>query len=218
MNHATTRDATTIGDDRRELLRIDDRLLLECRRAGEASESAAARPSEPQTDEAIKAFLSRPTADLLSRAATQGPDHQDPMESMLVPWLMKIDWALELMLKAAARANPQGLALPRLTEVNLSGGGICFDTDRRFGENDILELRLILPPFVPIRSTAEVTRVTPVRGEGGAGAAERFTVAAHFTSIGSEDRERLIRHILRLQADRIRSRHQSAAYARSGDA
>lgn len=216
MNPATMGGATTIGDDRRELLRIDDRLLLECRRAGEVSEPAAAGPSEPQTDEAIKAFLSRPTADLLSRAAAQGPDHQDPMESLLVPWLMKIDWALELILKAAARATPQGLALPQLTEVNLSGGGICFDTERRFGEHDILELRLILPPFVPIRSTAEVTRVTPARLEGGAGQAERFTVAAHFTSISSEDRERLIRHILRLQADRIRQRHTSAAYARSG--
>ena len=48
---------------------------------------------------------------------------------------------------------------------------------------------------------AEVTRVTQEGGDS-----HRFHVAAQFVSIAPEDRERLIRHILLLQAERIRAR------------
>lgn len=207
-------------DDRRELLRIDDRLLLEYWPVGEAAESGESR-SLPQVDEAITAFIARPTADLLARAAAQEADQATMIEARLAPWLMKVDWALELILKTVARMSPQGVAIPALTEVNISGSGICFETPRRFEPGAQLELRIILPPFVPISAVAEVVRAIPVRRNdadaapgGGAG---RVTIAARFASISSEGRERIIRHILQLQAERLRARHVGAAYVRSDE-
>lgn len=207
-------DAQAAGDDRRELLRIDDRLLLEYWRPGDAGGQGPS-VSDPQADEAIKAFIARPTAELLSRAAAQGAEGTGPTEALVVPWLMKIDWALELILKALVRMHPQGLAMPVPVNVNISGGGLCFEARERFQENECLELRLILPPFVPIRSAVEVIRVEPAGG--GTDRDGVHLVAVRFTSISTEDRERVIRHILRLQAERIRARHLNAAYPRSGD-
>ncbi|TAJ07403.1 MAG: PilZ domain-containing protein [Nitrospirae bacterium] len=214
------RETQPVEDDRRELLRIDDRLLLEYWPFGEAPESGERR-SLPQVDEAITAFIARPTTDLLARAAAQEADQATVIEARLAPWLMKVDWALELILKTVARMSPQGLAIPCLTEVNISGGGICFEAPRRFEGGAQLELRIILPPFVPIATVAEVVRVIPVRRShsdaASRGGSDRFSTAARFASINSEGRERLIRHILHLQAERLRARHMGAAYARGDE-
>lgn len=202
-------EAQAGGDDRRELLRIDDRLLLEYWRPGE---SRGRTLSQQEADEAIKCFIARPTTELLNRAAVQAPDGPAAAETLLVPWLMKIDWALDLILAALVRMHPEGLAMPLPVQVNISGGGICFEARERLEENEPLEMRLILPPFVPIRSALEVTRVEALSAQDGGG----YVVAARFTSISTEDRERVIRHILRVQAERIRARHLNAGGAREG--
>lgn len=208
-----------VEDDRRELLRIDDRLLMEYWPVGEPAEPGESR-TLPQMDESIAAFIARPTSDLLARAAAEAPDQPVPVEATLAPWLIKVDWALELILKTLARMSPEGMAIPQLTEVNISGGGISFEASRRFEPGVKLELRIILPPFVPIATVAEVVRAVPVRrsdpATGGRGGAGRFAIASRFTTISPEGRERLIRHILHRQAERLRARHTNAAYERNG--
>ncbi len=200
------------ADERRELLRIDDRLLLEYWLPGEAPEGGLTASPESAND-AITAFVGKPTADLAARwQADAGAESLQ--DSVLLPWLMKVDWTLELLLKALARMSPQHVLLPRLTDVNVSGGGVCFDMARRVEAGSVLELRLVLPPFVPIRTSSEVVRVAPSR-QGARKIDGSYATAVRFTTITADDRERLIRHILRAQADRLRARHMSGVYARS---
>lgn len=186
-----------IGDERRDSLRITDELLLDYRLEGETDHAALSR-RERVSDETIAAFFAKPTSDLLLHSnAGDG-------EGQLAQWLMKIDWALEMILKTLSRMSPDGIRLPSLTEVNVSGGGLRFRSTRPFRESDVLEISLVLPPFTPIVAKAEVTRVAADdTGD------RRFDIAARFIDISSEDRERLIRHILLLQAERIRSRQGS---------
>lgn len=186
-----------LENERRELVQIDDCLLLEYRKDGEQDETVP--PEERLADEAITTFLAKPSAELL--ALSEGNEAQ----SLLLPWLMKIDWTLELVLKGLARLTPGGIRMPRLTNVNISGGGIRFTASRRFEKHDILDLRLILPPFVPIQTKAEVLRAVPKRD-----GSQAWEVAARFTTLNLEDRERLIRHVLHVQAERLRARHMSA--------
>jgi hypothetical protein len=181
-------------DDRRELIRIDDRLLLEYWPVGEAPD-ASIRRTDARLNEAIQDFIARPATVVATRAEA---DHLAP----IVPWMMKIDWAMELVLKALARMTPNGISMPLMTDVNLSGCGICFDADRPLDVGDVLEIRLVLPPFVPVRATAEVTRAEPVEG-----ADRRHTIGARFVDISADDRERVIRHILQVQAGRLRRRN-----------
>ncbi|TPW13762.1 MAG: hypothetical protein FD129_1216, partial [bacterium] len=73
----------------------------------------------------------------------------------------------------------------------------------------------------PISAVAEVVRAIPVRrndsNAASGGGSGRVTIAARFASISSEGRERIIRHILQLQAERLRARHAGAAYVRSDE-
>ncbi|WP_447977027.1 PilZ domain-containing protein [Candidatus Nitrospira bockiana] len=181
-------------DERREWLRVDDRLLLDYRVIGEAGGYGPPAADEA-LDAAITTFITKPTVDLLSHG------HPTEAVSLLVPWLKKIDWVLEVVLQQLAHRNPGGMTLPRLTQVNLSGGGISFPASRPLEQGSELSIRLILPPFTAIESRAEVTRVDPADAEG------RWWVGARFVGMQQDDHEHLIRHILHVQAERLRTRH-----------
>jgi hypothetical protein len=186
-----------VVDDRREWLRIDDCLFLEYQLVGEVS-CPIVIPADRAAEELIATFISKPTEDLLAAA------HLNAAESVTVPWLKKIDWVLEAILQRLVRISKEGIALPRLTAVNISGGGISFVSSRRFQEGDQLDLRLILPPFTPIQTRVMVTRVTPMEGENGKAG---WCTGTRYVQIDQDDHECLIRHILHIQAERLRARH-----------
>jgi len=188
-------------DERREWLRVDDTLLLDYRVVAREAAFGPPDADQPLAD-AITTFITKPTADLLERHAPEG----DPL---LIPWLKKIDWVLEVILQQLARDGKPEMPLPRLTRVNISGGGISFHVSRPLNEGDELDLRLILPPFVPITARAVVTRVEAVQ------AADRlYSVATRFVAMEQDDHERVIRHIFQVQAERLRARHLSGPVIR----
>lgn len=184
-------------DDRREWLRIDDCLFLEYQLVGEVS-CPVVIPADRAAEELITTFISKPTEDLLAAA------HLDAAESLMVPWLKKIDWVLAAILQRLVHVSKEGIALPRLTAVNISGGGISFVSSRQFQEGNQLDLRLILPPFTPIQTRVVITRVAPIEGETGKAG---WRTGTRYVQIGQDDHEYLIRHILHLQAERLRARH-----------
>jgi hypothetical protein len=186
-----------ILDDRREWLRIDDCLLLEYQVVGEMSCSIAG-PADRAAEELITAFITKPTEDLLAGA------HAREADSLLIPWLKKIDWVMETMLQRLVRISKEGIALPKLTEVNISGGGISFTASRKFAEGDLLDLRVILPPFTAIQTRVAITRVAETDGAHGKGP---WCTGTRFLQISQDDHECLIRHILHVQAERLRARH-----------
>jgi hypothetical protein len=183
----------TASEDRREWLRIDDNLLLEYRLLDESAEMPAP-VSEPVTDEVIAAAVGKPTAELLARAG-------EPLaDSSLVPWMMKVDWLLEVLLKTLARAHPGCMDIARVTHVNISGGGVSFTSPRQYKSGDRLALKIILPPFTPIQTVVKVIRSSPdTQGQG-------VALATEFVDLNADDQEHLIRHILRTQAERLRAR------------
>ena len=183
----------TASEDRREWLRIDDNLLLEYRLLDESAEMPAP-VSEPVTDEVIAAAVGKPTAELLARAG-------EPLaDSSLAPWMMKVDWLLEVLLKTLARAHPGCMDIARVTHVNISGGGVSFTSPRQYKAGDRLALKIILPPFTPIQTVVKVIRSSPdTQGQG-------VALATEFVDLNADDQEHLIRHILRTQAERLRAR------------
>jgi hypothetical protein len=182
------------NDERREWLRIDDRLLLEYRLHDEPAE-VMNRYLPPATGDTIATAVAKPTLDLIVRAG------ESFASSPLLPWVSKIDWMLETILKSLAKGHPGSVHIARLTDVDISAGGLGFDTPRQFKPDDLLVLKVILPPFSMIEATARVIRVTP--DEKGA---KGFHVATQFLELGGDEQEMIIRHILHVQAERLRAR------------
>lgn len=185
--------------DRRGWQRIDDRLLLEFRLIGQPSPCTVSG-TDPRSVTAIHDFVSAPTDRLLNHVKPDDP------QALLIPWLMKIDWALALLIGALAQTVRGGLPLPKMTPVNISATGISFPTGQRFCEGDHIEVKLILPPFFPIIAVAEVSRVTEAGGSEG----NEYLIGARFLDISADHQEHLIRHILHTQAEQQRGRQRAA--------
>lgn len=150
------------------------------------------------TPEMISAAVTKPTADLLMRTG------ESLIGSPVLPWIMKVDYLLEVILNSLAISQPSSVTMARPTDVNLSGGGVGFVSLREFAAGDQIAIKLILPPFILIQALAKVIRSVPqADGQG-------FAVATEFVDLKADDQEHLIRHILQTQAERLRARRTSA--------
>ena len=126
-------------------------------------------------------------------------------EPMLLQMLTRIDWMLTTVMKVLGKDHHMQKAFPEFLTVNVSGSGIRFVARQEFQVNTHLVLRMILRPFVPIQALAKVLRVQTVTIDG----ESRWEAACEFSEIGPEDREAIIRHVLRSQAVLQRQRQAS---------
>lgn len=181
------------ADERREWIRIDDRVLMEYRLLAEIG-TVDPVESGNTTPEMISAAIAKPTADLLARTG------ESLIGSPVLPWIMKVDYLLEVILNSLVTIAPSSVAMARLTDVNLSGGGVGFVSSHECAVGDRLSVKMILPPFTPIHTVAQVIRSTPDSQSQG------WVLATEFLEISANDQEHLIRHILHTQADRLRAR------------
>ena len=182
------------NEERREWLRIEDRLLLEYRLVGESATAMNAY-LPPATEDTIATAIAKPTIDLLAGAGETFAGFP------LLPWVSKIDWMLETILKSLAKSHPGSVDIARLTNVDISAGGLGFNTPRLFQVDEVLVLRLILPPFSMIETTARIIRVAAaMKGETG------YHLATQFIELAGDDQELIIHHILKVQAERLRAR------------
>ena len=88
--------------------------------------------------------------------------------------------------------------------VNVSGGGIGVTVPRPYSPNEILSLTLLLPDQVLFKSFVEVLRVEPLTTSR----IVAYRLHARFVRMSPQDRELLIRCILRFQRDHLQ-RHYS---------
>jgi hypothetical protein len=197
MLPASIKPTNSLSDERREWIRIEDRVLLEYRLLTDQADGPT--PGiPPVSDEAISAVIAKPTSDLLLRSGEQ------LAESPLLPWIMKVDWLLEILVKQLAKMQPEGMTIAQVADVTLSGGGIGFISPRHFAVDDTLSLKVILPPFIPIHTTARVIR--SIQAKDGI----NYDIATEFIQLNPDDQEHLIRHIIQAQAERLRGRRKQA--------
>mgnify|MGYP002134481746 FL=1 len=90
------------------------------------------------------------------------------------------------------------------TSVNLSAGGIGMMVTTRYKDGDILSLTLRFPEDVLFNASIEVLWLDPLPLLGGV-----YRLHARFVRLTTQDRELLIRYILRFQRDHLQD-HYSA--------
>jgi hypothetical protein len=190
---ASMQSGTNLSDERREWLRIDDRVLIEYQLITDG-EDVPMPGMLPASNQAIAAAIQKPAADFFTQHG------EDLAHSPLLPWMMKVDWLLEVIVKTLAEMHPGGVPIAQVADVQLSGGGISFISPRHFAVGDKLRLKVVLPPFTPIETTAQVIRSMPAKDNLG------HEIATEFVGLSPNDQEHLIRHILHTQAERLRAR------------
>ena len=117
-------------------------------------------------------------------------------DPLLLQMVTRIDWMLTSILRTLGKDKSLKGAIPELAKVNLSGSGIRFFSEQEFPVDSFLVLRLILRPFVPMQAVGKIIRIEPrQQGED-----DGFEIAVEFTQMAPDDREAIIRHVLRTQA------------------
>lgn len=176
-------------EDRRDGVRVDDRILLEYWLIGDRNQTAEAHQRLPRVP--------------LSGSAEVGEGVR--LDPLIVQWMSKVEWTLEAILRTLENQSSASRIAPRLVDVNVSGEGIRFVPDRPVAEGNLLELRMVLPPFLIIEAQGEVT---DVRAD-----ADRLnpsgTIVVRFSDISEDDREKIIRYVVQRQAE-LQRRHQKS--------
>ena len=173
-------------EDRREGVRVDDRVLLEYWLVTDAGHTTDTfrrfaqipLPISPETGESLR------------------------LDPLVVQWMSKIEWTLDAILHTLEHQSPRPSAA-RLMDVNVSGDGVRFLPERPLAEGDLIDLRMVLPPFIVVEARGEVMQMRPT----GECLDPSHTVVVRFTDIAEEDREKVIRYVVQRQAE-LQRRHQ----------
>lgn len=195
---------TKTGEDRRSYFRIDDTVRMSLRRV--PPEELEARLERLEHDLAgnftVLSSLTAITAQMtagLRRIENRDPD--------LAAYLRAIDQKIEVIGRAFIAAEPE-LVAEAAMPVNLSAGGMCAGVEEHYESGTDIEIRMLLfPSFTGLMIYGNVVECSPARVDH---PSDRYQHLARieFTHIREQDRELLIRHLLRRQSDQLRDRQE----------
>ncbi len=96
-----------------------------------------------------------------------------------------------------------GVEYSELLEVDLSGGGIRFESDAPLNVNQVLKLDLVLvPEYYNLTTLGEVVDCRPIGSSG------LFEIAITFSEIQENDRDAIVRHVFKRQSEQLRTDKQ----------
>ncbi|MFC6672482.1 PilZ domain-containing protein [Marinobacterium aestuariivivens] len=190
-----------MGQDRRQFYRIDHRVALDYRVVPEADVMSSARPYHFDVSPHFLLLgelqsMESDTGHLLRKIAEKQPD----VAAYLKLLNRKID-AVAQSLVSEELSNSSGL---RLKSINLSEGGLSFDSNQSLNQGDYLALKLVFPENrLGMLLYARVQRCYQI--EGG------FHIAIEFFKLTESCRTLIARYILEAQA-RERQRKLDAGH------
>jgi len=181
-------------EDRRDSVRVDDRVLLEywpAARSADATEGA----------DHLRRFAQIPLSGSLNM-----PEGL-PLSPLVIQWMSKIEWTLDAILRTLEHQSPTRLSAPHVMDVNVCGDGIRFLPYRPLSLGDRIDLRMVLPPFIVVETRGEVIQARP----DSTGLDPGHTVVVRFVDIAENEREKIVRYALQRQAEMQRRRHRASA-------
>jgi hypothetical protein len=190
------------GAERRNFFRIDDtvRLSLRVLSADELEDCLDRLDHGLAGNFTVMSGIASITAE-----TTLGLRRIEKRDPELAAYLRAIDRKIELIGRALIAHEPE-LSAEQAVPVNLSAGGMCIGVDQGFAPGTPIETRmLLLPSLSGLVIYGNVVESSPVAAERTGGRFEHLT-RIEFTHIREQDRELLIRHLLRRQSAQLRDR------------
>jgi hypothetical protein len=130
------------------------------------------------------------------------PEYQAPNDlndPALNEWLKMLNTKLDAIMGMVAKPQDKP---PRISQkkVNISGGGLSFDSNEEYHIGNLLEIKMILP--VTLSSTLYVYgEVVDVRKRD-----NYFQTAVKFITIDDDIREQIVQFVFKMQRDIIRQK------------
>lgn len=195
----TDETQASLDDERRRFFRIEDLMHLSYREIDNAELNRKVELLEKGMVEhfMINSSLTAITADMaatLRKVEATDPD--------VAAYLKSLDRKIDLVGKAFM-AEDVSVGENKAAPVNISASGIAFDTEEPLKEGINVELKMLLmPTFTGILTYGKV--VGNDKSEVNGKAVNQVRI--DFTHLREEDRDMLIRHVIRKQGDMLRER------------
>jgi hypothetical protein len=189
-------------DERRQDVRINDKIYLDVRLLGHAQgyEQALAQALERMRankliiDSFLKGKYGFPGADEMLYT------RETPVNQAIWELNRKLDLLIHMSL--ADEFKQLMMTIPQ--DVNISATGVRFISETAFDVMDYLELGMILPmiPLLFIRLAAQVIRVKTLTFDE----RERYSIVARYIEMDQETRDDIIHYLFRRQRELLRRR------------
>ncbi len=194
-----SQDDKQAAKERREYFRVDDAVRL------------SLRPVPPDEAEDLAGLLDRNLADGFTIMSSLAAVTAEMVVSMrriensdpdVAAYLKALDRKIEILGRAFI-ASESELAEQPAHPVNLSAGGMAALVDECYETGQVVEIRMLLfPSFTGVLMYGTVVACEPVEGDAGSGYRHRVRLA--FTHLREQDRDLIIRHVLRCQSQALR--------------
>ena len=195
---------TTQAAERRSFFRIDDTVRLSLRRV--PAEELAGRLD--RLDHGLAGiFTVMSSLSAITAQMTVGLRRIEKRDPELATYLRAVDQKIEVIGRALIAQEPE-LSAEDAVPVNLSAGGMCVGVDEPFEPGTLLETRMMLfPSFTGLLIYGSVIESSPAPEDEARGR-YRHLARIEFTHIREQDRELLIRHLLRRQSAQLRDQQE----------
>jgi hypothetical protein len=126
------------------------------------------------------------------------PDHDD---QLIAEWLKEINAKLDLILRMMTMQH-EGFNRLALVKVNISGGGMSFNTGKKYLPGDILEMKVMLTMHNPLALFlyGEVVEVTKHKPE--------YDTSVQFIAIDDFIRDEVIRYVFEREREILREKRK----------
>lgn len=192
------------ADDRRQFFRVDDTVRLDIRPLDKAElerrvvELEHNIPGNFSVMSSLESITAQMAANL-RRIEARDPD--------MATYLRALDQKLEILGRAFL-AKESELLSRQAQPVNLSAGGVSLHAKEPVAAGQAVEIRMLLfPSFAGLLGYGEVVACDPL--PPGVDDTYGYEVRVEFTHLREQDRETLIRHVLRRQGEELRARREA---------
>lgn len=162
-------------------------------------------PLEPDTPEQDHRLESTHLLKSLGELIKENTSFSQSLESESQSTMNHLDYVNRQLIKLVDYVNTKfDLNFSELLEVDLSGGGIRFESDTEMELKQRLKLQIVLvPDYYNVSVKGSVVDCQPNSDRS------RFYIAVNFEQISEFDRDAIIKHVFKSQSEQLRSLKQS---------
>lgn len=183
--------------DRRRFFRINDEVDLYYRKIAQQEACEASHIDEnvltgdalPQIMEAVEQEMNG----ILKRIETAQPE--------VAQYLKLLDYKIDMLAECLLHQNDL-VREKNSYHVNLSASGLAFGSEQVLDEGDFLELKILLPASRALVTTC--CRVIQCRQNPSHESRYPYVVSVDYMNMKEEDRELLIKHVIKRQLAQLR--------------
>ncbi len=190
------------GDDRRRFFRIDDEVNLVYRKvdAQEATEPSHA------SDNILSSSVLVVAMDVLNQEAQLIMRRLEKSDSDVADYLKVMDDKIEL-LSRSVMLQEADFSAENTREVNISASGLAFASKEALNAGDFLEIKMLLPSSMAIVVT--YGKVVYRKMSYSENSDYPYVVGLDYINMKEQDRELLIKHVVKRQMQQIRGQKQA---------